>query len=46
MSAERAARLLNALYLSSALMVMRSHPAARAEGGLLDRLRGLGKPRR
>jgi len=46
MSPERAARLLNALYLSSALMVMRSHPAARAEGGLLDRLRGLGKPRR
>lgn len=46
MSSERAARLLNALYLTSALMVMRSHPAARTEGGLLDKLRGLGKPRR
>ena len=46
MSIERATRLLNALYLTSALMVMRSHPAARPQGGLLDRLRGLGKPRR
>ena len=46
MSTDRACRLLNALYLTSALMVMRSHPAARTEGGLLDRLRGLGKPRR
>lgn len=31
MSAERASRLLNALYLASALMVSRSHPAARDE---------------
>lgn len=31
MSVERGARLLNALYLSSNLMVTRSHPAARAE---------------
>lgn len=31
MSLERASRLLNALYLNSALMVTRSHPAARAE---------------
>jgi hypothetical protein len=46
MSTDRACRLLNALYLTSALMVMRSHPAARMDGGLLDRLRGLGKPRR
>jgi hypothetical protein len=46
MSTERACRLLNALYLTSALMVMRSHPAARAEGGLIDKLRGLGKPKR
>ena len=46
MSHDRACRLLNGLYLTSALMVMRSHPAARAEGGLLDRLRGLGKPKR
>jgi hypothetical protein len=31
MSLERASRLLNALYLSSALIVTRSHPAARPE---------------
>jgi hypothetical protein len=31
MSVERASRLLNALYLASALMVSRSHPAAREE---------------
>ncbi|MBC8056005.1 MAG: hypothetical protein H7Y61_05455 [Rhizobiales bacterium] len=31
MSVERAARLLNGLYLSSALLVTRSHPAARPE---------------
>ena len=31
MSAQRAARLLNALYLNGGLMVTRSHPAARAE---------------
>jgi hypothetical protein len=29
MSLERASRLLNALYLCGALMVTRSHPAAR-----------------
>jgi hypothetical protein len=33
MSLERACRLLNALYLTGALMVSRSHPAARAEPG-------------
>ncbi len=31
MSAERAARLLNGLYLASSLLVTRAHPAARAE---------------
>jgi len=46
MSTERASRLLNALYLTSALMVMRSHPAARPEGSMLSRLIGRGKPRR
>jgi hypothetical protein len=46
MSTDRACRLLNALYLTSALMVMRSHPAARPQGTLLDRLMGRGKPRR
>jgi hypothetical protein len=46
MSTDRAARLLNALYLTSALMVMRSHPAARPEGSMLGRLMGRGKPRR
>jgi hypothetical protein len=30
MSVERASRLLNALYLCGALMVTRSHPAARS----------------
>ena len=38
MSPERACRLLNALYLSGALMVTRSHPAAReAPPGWADR---------
>jgi hypothetical protein len=46
MSTDRACRLLNALYLTSALMVMRSHPAARPEDTLLSRLMGRGKPRR
>ncbi len=46
MSTDRACRLLNALYLTSALMVMRSHPAARPEGSMLSRLMGRGKPRR
>jgi hypothetical protein len=41
MSNERASRLLNALYLNSALLVSRSHPAAR--GGLRALLGG--KPR-
>jgi len=45
MSTDRACRLLNALYLTSALMVMRSHPAARPEGSMLSRLMGRGKPR-
>ena len=31
LSVERASRLLNALYLTGALMVSRSHPAARSE---------------
>ena len=46
MSADRASRLLNALYLGSALMVMRSHPAARPDENLLGRLLRRGKPRR
>jgi len=46
MSNDRACRLLNALYLTSALMVMRSHPAARPEGSMLSRLLSRGKPRR
>ena len=46
MSTDRACRLLNALYLTSSLMVMRSHPAARPEGSMLSRLMGRGKPRR
>jgi hypothetical protein len=46
MSTDRACRLLNALYLTSALMVMRSHPAARPEASMLSRLMGRGKPRR
>lgn len=45
MSTDRASRLLNALYLSSALMIMRSHPGARPEGSLLDRLLRRGRPR-
>lgn len=47
MSAERTARLLNALYLAGGLIVLRSHPAAaQGEPGLLNRLRGLGRPKR
>lgn len=46
MSTERACRLLNALYLAGGLMVMRTHPAARDESGLVGRLFGRGKPRR
>ena len=46
MSVERASRLLNALYLSSALLATRGHPAARAvPRGLGEMLRG-SKPRR
>ena len=46
MSTDRACRLLNALYLTSALMVLRSHPAAQPEGTVLSRLIGRVKPRR
>jgi len=46
MSTDRACRLLNALYLTSALMVMRTHPAAREEQNLLSRLLRRDKPRR
>jgi len=46
MSTDRASRLLNALYLTSALMVLRSHPAAQPEGTVLSRLIGRVKPRR
>ncbi len=46
MSVERASRLLNGLYLVSALIVTRAHPAARAEPKLLrDRLGGNKPPR-
>ena len=46
MSIERASRLLNALYLASALLATRGHPAARAvPRGLREMLRG-SKPRR
>jgi hypothetical protein len=41
MSVERASRLLNGLYLVSALLVTRAHPAARAEPrALREMLRG------
>lgn len=43
LSVERGSRLLNALYLVGALLITRSHPAARAEPGLTRRLFGLGK---
>jgi hypothetical protein len=46
MSAERASRLLNGLYLVSALLVTRAHPAARAEPKpLRDRMGGNKPPR-
>ncbi|HEU4457749.1 MAG TPA: hypothetical protein VFR90_01330 [Methylibium sp.] len=45
MNVERAARLLNGLYLTSDLIVTRSHPAARSEPGLLRGLFG-GKSKR
>jgi hypothetical protein len=47
MSADRASRLLNALYLATGLMVTRSHPAARSEPGVVQRFLGRGvKPRK
>ena len=46
MSVERASRLLNGLYLVSALLVTRVHPAARAEPKSLRGLLGALKPRR
>jgi len=46
LSIERASRLLNALYLAGGLMVLRTHPAARAEPDLLGRLFRMGKARR
>lgn len=47
MSAERAGRLLNGLYLTSSLMITRAHPAARNDTGLVrGLLGGLRRPRR
>lgn len=46
MSLERASRLINALYLTSALMVSRAHPAARSDAGLVRNLLSLRRPRR
>jgi hypothetical protein len=46
MSSERACRLLNALYLASGLMVMRTHRSARDEPQTLAGRFGIGKPRR
>jgi hypothetical protein len=40
LSVERASRLLNALYLTGCLMVVRSHPAARDEPGRVRRWLG------
>jgi len=45
MSQDRAVRLLNALYLSSGLMVMRTHRAAREPDSLMSRLLRKGKSR-
>jgi hypothetical protein len=45
MNVERACRLLNALYVASCLLATRSHPAARAEPGLAQRLFGRRKGR-
>jgi len=45
MSTERASRLLNAMYLISGLIVMRTHPSARESESLMSRLLGKGKPR-
>lgn len=46
LSLDRASRLLNALYLTSGLMVMRTHPAARDQESLVSRWLGRGKPPR
>jgi hypothetical protein len=46
MSIERACRLLNALYLASGLIVMRTHRAARDEPRTLTGRLGIGKTRR
>ncbi|HMC15770.1 MAG TPA: hypothetical protein VKI18_09070 [Albitalea sp.] len=46
MSTDRASRLLNALYLATGLLVTRSHPAARAQPGMVQRFLGRGKPRK
>lgn len=47
LSVDRASRLLNALYLTSSLMVTRTHPAARNEPASLGRrFFGWGKPPR
>ena len=46
MSTDRASRLLNALYLTSGLMVMRTHAAAREPTSLMSRLLSKGKPKR
>lgn len=43
LSIERASRLLNALYLSSSLVIARTHPAARSEPGSTRRWFGFGK---
>lgn len=45
LNVERASRLLNGLYLCSGLLVTRSHPAARAEPGVLGRWLGGNKSR-
>jgi len=42
---ERASRVLNGLYLCGALLITRSHPAARAEPGIMGRWLGSGKSR-
>lgn len=46
MGVERASRLLNGLYLVSALLVTRTHPAARSAPGLVRSVLGLRRPRR
>lgn len=46
LSVERGSRLLNALYLVGALLMTRSHHAARTEPGFARRLLGIGKGRR